>query len=160
MALPQWLQRIRSRTVFAPVTAGTPSDTILAVLYSRTAATLYLIYFVWSVTALTVGIPTVLRAQGDFGLLVFAILVMATSAPMLVGASCFPRLGRLELYASSAFVVLALFYLVIVAINVLVGHGALAGFVLISSVLVVPLSRSAFIFWTLLRSEPKPKAAA
>lgn len=154
------LKRIWHNTIFSHQVYMHPNEK-LAVYYHRTAATLYAIYAIWGVLATIGSIPTLEEALGQIPQIVFSVLTVLITIPACIGATHFPRLGRLELFSSSSFVALLVIYEFFVAASAVFGGGISkwAAFVLILSCLVVPLSRVVFIYVTLVRTAKRDEVS-
>lgn len=137
-----------SKSVFSPLGfPGSASDT-LATLFHRTAATVYMLYAAWGFSSTLRGIPSVDSAFGDFSQFVFSFFVLVVALLACVGATFFPKTGRLELFAGASFAGLIFFvYLLSQIID-----GSVDGAVLITSILVLPIARSVFIYLTLIKT--------
>lgn len=142
-------QRLRNASVFkkVPITAnggGLSMNDILAMLFHRATATMYLVYAAWAIVSLIVGLPTVREAQGLNWQIIFSIAVLLTCAPACAGATFWPAMARTELFAGSSFVAGMLVYLVF-TIQRAVTEGTWAGPVLILAVIVIPTARTVII---------------
>ena len=145
-------QELRAKTVFRKEPVVTTMSDIIAILFHRSAATLYLIYALYAVVAIGVGIPTLTSAFGDFVQLAFSFFVLVCTAPACFGATFFPKYARLELYAGAGFVAL-IFFIYMIPLLVAGVMGDLPKFaqlVLVSSILVVPVARCVFVYITLI----------
>ena len=130
---------------------------ILAVLFHRLAATLYLLYSLWAIVSIITGIPSISRLQGDTFQLIFSSVVLITTAPACVGATFWPILARLELFFSSGFIGLLLLYMYFVIYNILFSHGSWAGSLLVVGYIVLPICRVVIITILLLRQAREEK---
>lgn len=153
------MKKFLSTTVFNPLEKVETPDKILAVLFHRSAATLYLIYFAWGLTSLFQLIPTIFMQQGSLFQQIFSVAVVATSGTAFVGATFFPRTGRLELFAGAAVTALITFYVGSLFFagltNLTVDGSKIPAAVYGSSHLVVPIARTIFIYKTLTRVAAK-----
>jgi hypothetical protein len=123
---------------------------VLAIFFHRTAAVLYFIYAIWGISSIALRIPSISEELGSIPQIVFSALVVLVTVPCCIGATFFPRLGRLELFSSSSFAMLLVIYEGLILIEGLEGNmHHLVSFILILSTLVVPVSRASFIYWTL-----------
>jgi len=146
------MRKFIDRTVFHRIGDDWGPDKVLAVLYHRSAATLYLIYFLWGIASIFGSIPTLVEAQGDFFQIAFSTLVLPTAFCALLGATFFPKFARLEMYSAASLVTLVLVYEVFIALAFFQGDVARGvSFVLNSSFLVIPISRVIFIYLTLIK---------
>lgn len=156
---PNLVQRIYRASVFAPITRELVGVRLMVTLFHRGTATLYLGYTLWAIASGLFGIPSLQQAQGDVWQVGFSFLVLLVCAPAAIGATFFPRLARLEMFAASSFVGLLLFY-----IGTLVVTGFEAGdagrsitSILIGTVAIFPAIRVAFIYFTLVKNEENRK---
>lgn len=146
------VRKLLERTVFNPIGGKWSPDRVLAILFHRSAATLYLIYGCWGLVSIFGSIPTLVHFQGDVVQLVFSFLVMPMSFCAFVGALFFPAFARIEMFSAASLVTLVTIYEVFVFIAFLQGdvpHGV--GFVLNLSHLVIPIARIVFIYVTLIK---------
>lgn len=133
-------------------------DTILATMFHRSAATLYFLYTLWACIALITGIMPLTEGLGDLiGRLVFPVLVLCTAGPAGIGASFWPNMARLELFAGSAFVMALLIYLWFIGARILTGEGTWAGLIVSLSYLVIPAARTVLVIILLLRQAEERK---
>jgi len=122
---------------------------MLAIYYHRSAATLYLIYAVWGMFSFFHSIPTFELAAPDFKEL-FPLYIVPIALTSMVGATFFPRTGRLEMFASAGLASLVTFYITLSFIQGFQGDiDRIVNSTLNLAHLVVPISRVAFIFRTL-----------
>jgi hypothetical protein len=126
-------------------------EAILAVMFHRLSASLYLIYCVWAVFAIVDGIPSLVSANGQQWQTLFSMAVLIFAAPSCFGATFWPSFARLELFAGAAFTTLLGIYIFYIIGNALFGGGSWAAVVIISSVVIVPLARLAIVILFLLR---------
>jgi len=141
-----------SKTVFNPIGKEWLPDKVLAVLFHRSAATLYLIYSAWGVAAIFGSIPTIINFQGDTAQTFFSLLIAPISFLAFIGALYFPKLARLEMYSASSLVTLVAIYEFFVGYAFLQGDGPHGvAFILNLSHLVIPISRIIFIYVTLIK---------
>lgn len=145
-----WLQRLVDKSVFKslPITpngSGNSMNDILAVLFHRATATMYLIYSVWATISIVVGIPTLADIQGSEWQIYFSLSVLLTTAPAGLGATFWPAMARTELFAGSSFVAGMLIYLFFSFQRAISGEGSWAGAVILISIIVIPLARTAVI---------------
>jgi len=147
------LRKLRDATVFKPINPDDNSNIILATLYHRSAATLYLVYVVWGVVSFAQLVPTHFIEQGSFFQQVFSTAVTFAALIAMCGALFFPKTGRFELFAGSTVAILFLLYIVLIFIAVLNGDtDKLPTLVFGASHLVVPISRTIFIYLTLIKT--------
>ena len=133
-------------------------DTILATMFHRSAATLYFLYFVWASIALVTGILPLTEGLGEMiGRLLFPVLVLITAGGAGVGASFWPNMARLELFAGSAFVMTLLIYLWFIGARVLSGESNLAALIVSLSYVVIPTARTVLVIILLLRQAEERK---
>lgn len=145
-------KKIVTHSVFRRLEPGMPMDHILAMLFHRAAATMYFIYMLWALFALTFGIMPITEGVGAIiGRVIFPIIVLISSSLAAFGATFWPNMARLELFAGSAFVMGLLIYLYFVFIRILSGEGSWASLVVLFSILVIPAARTVIIIIFLLR---------
>lgn len=151
------MRKIISRTVFSPIKKDWTLDKILAVLFHRTAVTLYFLYFLWGIATILRLLPGVLSFHGDIITTAFALLVIPIALLACIGALYFPKYARLEMYTAASFVTLVIGYEIFVVIDVVIadvipGETVLStSLILITSRLVVPLARLSFIYASLMK---------
>lgn len=150
--------RVLNKSVFRKIARGTAMNDILAVLFHRTAATMYFIYTLWAITSILTGIPTVTNSIGDLGQFTFSSLVLITAAPACFGATFWPSFARLELFAGSGFSMAILIYLYLIFHSIINSGSALAGFILIWSIVVLPVARTVIVIIFLLRQAKERKS--
>ena len=145
-------KKIVTHSVFRRLKPGMPMDHILAMLFHRAAATMYFIYMLWALFALTFGIVPITEGVGAIiGRIIFPVIVLISSSLAAFGATFWPNMARLELFAGSAFGMGLMVYLYFVFMRILEGEGSWAGFIILLSILVVPVARTAIIIIFLLR---------
>jgi hypothetical protein len=150
-------KRFVQASVFRKMPDDYTMSDIFAALFHRMAATLYLIYSGWAVLVLVDGVPSLLRQQGGEWTALFAVFVLLTTAPACFGATFFPKAARTELFSGFAFALMLLIYYYFLAIGVLNGTGSIAGFELLTSVIVMPICRTAIIIYFLLKQAKQRK---
>ena len=133
-------------------------DSVLAVLFHRSAATLYFIYSLWAISALVVGILPITENLGStIGTLVFPLLIVLTAAPAGIGATFWPNMARLELFSGSSFCMVLLIYLYFIGARAVTGEGNWAGLLVSLSFLVIPVARTVIVTLLLLRQAEERK---
>lgn len=147
------MRSLLKNTVFEPLEDDWKPDKVLAVLFHRAAATLYLIYFLWGVSAIIGRIPSLVEAQGDLFQTVFSALTAIVSILAFFGALQFPNRARLEMYSAASLATLVFVYGIFLAITFFDGFSPTYGpaFLLSLSYLVIPLSRVVFIYVTFVK---------
>jgi Co/Zn/Cd efflux system component len=110
-------------------------------------------YVAWGIAAVIVNMPEFLAESGhDFGDF-FQMLVPPVALAAALGATFFPRWGRMEMFAASALATLVVIFLIISVINA-INHPELprmwVNLILNTSPIVVPSMRAGFIFRTLV----------
>lgn len=147
------MRSLLKNTVFEPLEDDWKPDKVLAVLFHRSAATLYLIYFCWGISSIIGRIPSIVEAQGDLFQTVFSALVSIVSGLAFFGALQFPSHARLEMYSAASFATLVFIYEIFLAFTFFDGFNPSYGpaFLLSLSYLVIPLSRVVFIYVTLVK---------
>lgn len=138
-------------TVFNPIGVDWRSDKVLAVLFHRSAVTLYLIYFLWAVVALIASSPILIVGQSDLVSYLLSLFILPIASLCTIGALYFPRMARLEMYSAGSLASLVVIYEVFVFISAIQGHPTADGFVLNLSHLVIPVVRVVFIYLTLIK---------
>jgi hypothetical protein len=153
------LERIYRASVFAPITRELVGVRLMATLFHRGTATLYLGYTIWAIASAIFGIPSLQQTQGEIWQVGFSLLVFIACAPAAVGATFFPRLARLEMFAAASFVGLILFYVIELAVTGLASGdaGRPISAILIGTVMIFPAIRVVFIYFTLIRNEENRK---
>lgn len=146
------MRKFISHTVFTPIGNDWFPDKVLAVLFHRSAATLYLLYALWGVASLFRYAPYIMAGKGDLGLSLIASLVIPIMLAAFIGALYFPIFARLEMYSSASFVTLLLLYAVFLLVGYFQGdtHNGIE-IILTLSRLVIPSARIVFIYVTLIK---------
>jgi len=152
------LKLILSRSVFSPILPNTAMNDVLAILFHRLAATVYMLYGLWATITIVSGIPPITQAEGDMYQIIFSTLVLITTIPACVGATFWPVLARLELFAGSGFLGLTLLYLYFILQSVILGEATWSGFTLIWSIVILPASRTIVVIVLLLRQAHEREA--
>lgn len=145
------IRRIFNKSVFRRMEKGSAMETVLATMFHRLSATLYLIYCVWAVVSIVVGIPILIRANGEEWQTLFSIAVLCLAAPSCFGAAFWPSFARLELFAGAMFTALLCVYMFFVVSGALFSGDSWARVILVSSVLVVPAFRFTIVMLFLLK---------
>jgi len=127
-----------------------PNET-LAVLFHRTAATLYFLYAIWGLTTTWSGIPTLIEANGDIWQFFFSFGVFLICVPACIGATFFPHTARLELFTGSGFIAAIIVFMAFQLSSAFQDIAHFGGFALLATILVVPLSRGIMIYRTLIK---------
>lgn len=125
------------------------SNQILAVYFHRVAALSYFFYTVWALISF-------LDARSDDQDW-FPLYVMPIALGASLGATFFPRTGRLELFASGSLIVLICIFLWLATASS-IHHGSdtwAANLALNLTHLIVPVARTIFILKQLLRDAMK-----
>lgn len=144
--------KLLKHTVFEPLNDDWAPDKVLAILFHRSAATLYLVYFLWGVTSIAGSIPALTQAQGNLFQSFFSLLVSIVSSIAFFGALRFPRNARLEMFSAASLSTLVVIYAVFLAVAFFDGSRAYGpAFILSLSYLVIPTSRVVFIYVTLIK---------
>lgn len=146
-----WIKSLVGKSVFRKMPPEYTMSDIFATLFHRMAATLYLVYSGWAVLVLLDGVPSLVQQQGEGWTALFATFVLLTTAPACFGATFFPKAARTELFAGLAFALLLLIYYYFLIQNILSGTGSIAGFELLTSVIVMPVCRTAIITYFLVK---------
>jgi len=139
------------KTVFQRVPAGSHPNELLAAWFARGMAIKYTVYVVWAALTFSLSAPHLLESQGELWDGVFSLMTLLGSALAAVGATFFPRTGRLEMFAGSAVIGLIATYVVLG----LAGGGTARGAILVGSLLVMPAIRTVWIYRTLIRTAEK-----
>lgn len=152
------MRRLLKHTVFSrPDEGWALSNEMLAVYFHRSAATMYMLYFVWAVVKFGTYLPVMhLDTDVNFGDL-FPLYIVPVALAACIGATFFPKLGRLEMFAASALVPLVLVYIIIgIVLNLDGLHPVHWDNVPLNLVhLVVPAARVVFIVRTLVWNAAK-----
>lgn len=149
---------VLQRSVFRKMPKETAMDTLLAQYFHRLAATMYFAYTVWAVVSIVQGIPTIRDQSSDYFQILFSAIIFSTAGPACFGAAFWPSFARLEMAVGSSFTVVLTVYLYFILQNIFFGDGTWPGLVLIASVLVLPVCRSAIVAIFLLRQARQRKA--
>ena len=153
------VRRLLNVSVFKKIPTDAAMNDILATLFHRATATMYLIYSLWAVVVFSTGLPSVLAAAGDPGVVGLSVAVLVTAGPACLGSTFWPKMARTELVGGSGFAAAMLIYLGFLLWNILFNEGTWAGWVLIWSIVVVPLARTVVIILFLLVQARKRKEA-
>jgi hypothetical protein len=153
------IERIYRASVFAPITRELVGVRLMATLFHRGSATLYLGYAIWGIASAIFGIPSLIETHGHLWQIGFSFLVFMACAPAAVGATFFPKLARLEMFMASAFVGLIVLYIGTLIVSGIVGHdpGRPISAILIGTVLIFPAIRVIFIYYALIKNEENRK---
>lgn len=157
---PRWTaQYLYDISVFKPIRMSEiiGADKVLVALFHRSAATIYALYSMWGVAATIGGIPSIAETAGAGWQLAFSSVVALISIPCAVGATWFPKTGRLEMFAASSMVALLLVYFCILNYRGIAEGTPSINItsILIFSLCVIPAARVAFVYRYLLDSETK-----
>lgn len=147
------MRKFISHTIFNPVEKDWKPDKILAVLFHRSAATLYFVYFLWALFSSIFGkFPSAIQGQGDFVAYVFSLIVIPTAGLAFLGATYFPKFARLEMYAAASLVSLFVIYEAFILVT-LINNGSnhFSSLVLNVSYLVIPVARIIFTYICLVK---------
>lgn len=152
-----------ANTVFNKINPeGMHSNEILAIVLHRTAAILYYMYTAWGLVSIGINMPEFLTEHGhEFGDF-FLFLVPPIALCAGLGATQFPKWGRMEMFAASALVSLIIIFDIIGGINAWNNpeHPRLwANLLLNTTPIVLPVMRAGFIFRTLVWQSKKQKRA-
>lgn len=142
------MHRIYSATVFRRQPKAASMESTLTNLFHRVSAIVYFIYTVWGVFAITQGLPSLAKTNGEQWQVIFSIVVTLCTAPAAFGAAFWPAFARLELFAGGAFVTLCAWYIGNIFIS---GPATLASPILLTSVLALPAARIYVIIKLLLK---------
>lgn len=147
------------QTVFSNIPKNAVADKILAILFHRSAAMLYLIYAAWGLTSMFGFTPIIILTEAGEFQRVFAVAIFAFSTAAFFGALFFPRRGRLELFAGAGVSALIAFYVGSLFLAGFMGNdpdaAKIPGAVYGASHLVVPIARTIFIYLTLIKKAAK-----
>lgn len=152
----QLFKKLYHYSVFNPMRVGSiPPTMVIAMLFHRTAATVYLLYALWGIVTGFGTSPTLDDHNSELFSNFFSLFVVLTAIPASVGATFFPRTGRLEMFSASAFTGLMLVYLAFSLGRVITGEAQWGSIILLLSILVLPIARFSFILITLVRTQEK-----
>jgi len=154
-----WTKRVYNASVFRKMPDDFTMSDVFAALFHRLAATTYLIYSTWAIMVIFNGVPSLVRQQGDQWTTIFAAFVLLLAAPACIGATFFPQMARTELFSGAGFVALMAVYFYLLIADIITRGGGFAGIMLLLSVVVMPLARTAIIVYFLLRQAKQRKAA-
>lgn len=155
----KFIKEAKAKSVFRKMPDDYTMSDIFAALFHRLAATTYLIYSGWAVLVLLNGVPSMVRQQGTDFTTIFAVFVLLTVAPACFGATYFPQAARTELFAGASFIMLMIIYYFFLIQNTIETGGSWAGVVLLLSVVVMPIARTAIIIYFLLKQAKARKRA-
>lgn len=145
--------KLRDSTVFWHVGPYKHANERLAVYSHRGAALIYLIYAAWGILSIIGSVPSIAEALGHIPQIFFSFIMVLITIPAFVGASFFPRLARLELFSASSLAMALAVYEAIILLSAIGGDFTRwASVVLISSTLIIPVTRIIFIYVTLIQS--------
>jgi undecaprenyl pyrophosphate phosphatase UppP len=142
---------IVGRSVFKPLPKDQEMNSLLTVAFHRSAATLYMLYFLWGVASTVKGAPSLVQTNGQTWTTIFAVLIILTTAPACFGATFWPNYARLELFAGSSVSVLLAIYVVVLGYNAILGNNTWASVFLTLSILVIPTVRTVVVYLFLIR---------
>lgn len=145
------LKNVLDNSVFNRTPRGLPMNDVLAVLFHRSAATLYLIYVFWAAISIVGGIPSVIHGLGGLGQIIFSVIVICTAGPACFGATFWPNMARLELFAGSSFIMSMLIYIFFLIQSTIQYGSSISSIFLALSFLVLPIARTAIVIVFLLR---------
>jgi hypothetical protein len=151
------LKNILRRSIFRKVPSDATMNDLLAILFHRTAATMYAIYALWAIVSIIGGLPSITHGLGDLGQITFSSLVLITSAPACFGAVFWPNMARMELVFGSGFTMTIIIYLYFLISRLIAAGGSWAGFILVFSILVMPVARTSVVIIFLLRQAESRK---
>lgn len=150
----QLIKKLYHYSVFNPMRVGSiPPTMVIAMLFHRTAATVYLMYALWGIVTGFGTSPTLDDYNSELFSNFFSLFAVLTTIPAAIGATFFPRTGRLEMYAASAFTGLMLVYLAFGLGRAITGESHWGSIILLLSILVIPIARFSFILLTLVRTQ-------
>lgn len=139
------------KTVFQRVPIGAHPNELLAAWFARGMAITYTTYVVWAALTFSSSMPHVLESQGELWDWVFSLMTLLGSTIAVVGATFFPRTGRLEMFAGAGVIGLIAAYIILG----LVGGWTARGAIILGSLLVMPIIRTVWIYRTLIRTAEK-----
>lgn len=155
----RWLdsvpRRVYASTVFRRQPKEATMESTLTNLFHRVSAIIYFIYALWGIAATVYGLPTLAEANGSQWQEIFSMVVAIVSAPAAFGAAFWPAFARLELIAGSSFVALIVTY---IGFSIFYAP-TFASFVLLTSLLVIPVGRVYIIIRFLLEQADAEKAS-
>lgn len=145
--------RLYKASVFHPVKVLRDGPkAVLSILFHRSAATLYLIYSIWAFGQLFQPIPSLAGGANELVQYIFPFFVLLASVPACIGATFWPRLARLEMFAGSSFVAMLGVYLIYLGFYYIGEGTSFASWILNVAHVVVPAARVAYIYLTLIRT--------
>lgn len=146
------IRNIFNKSVFRPIERGSSMDSILATLFHRGSATLYLMSTLWGVAFLLSG-----RNFPDLWSLFLPVAVIVAAPIACLGATFWPIFARLEMVAGSSFVGLVVVYTLFTTWRAIVGFTPWSGVFVLLAMLVFPVARVAVICVFLLRQVRESK---
>lgn len=151
--------KLINKSVFRRMPKGTAMNDMLAILFHRAAATIYLFYVGWGILQTWQGMPSLVRSNGQDWNTLFAVFIIATCAPACFGATFWPTFARLELIAGSSVVALLLVYMYFLTVSVIQGEASWSGWELLLSILVIPVCRTLAVVVFLMRQAENDRIA-
>lgn len=140
-------------TVFNPAKKFAHENERIALVYHRSTVVIYAMLMAWSIASLNLSFPALLSGDVTAFTDWFSIYVIPASLLAMIGALYFPRLARLEMFASSALLGLVSVFLVLIAWEAMTGDDSARRNLWIDLALaVIPTSRVILIFRSLLRA--------
>lgn len=145
------INSIFRRSVFHSTPPSYAMSDLISTLFHRMAATVYLIYSAWAAVAIWGGIPALTSLAGIQWATIFAAIFLSSTALACLGATFFPALARLELYAGAAFSALLIVYFLFTFIAALFNGGSGTAPLFVLGVAVLPVTRTLMILYFLLK---------
>lgn len=137
-------------TVFNPIDKRSYDNEILAILFHRSAFTIYSIYAVWGTIYILNAIPSLANPSNLF-VSSFGFFIAPIAFISAMGALRFPRWGRMELFAASSLITLVTIFLVLISGKAFAGDiRAIDNLILNCVHLVIPIARVVYIYKTLV----------
>lgn len=156
------MRRILSRSVFKPMPRGMAMNDVLAILFHRSAATVYMLYALWAIVSFipapNTASPVTTEELGYMiGRVIFPLVVLILSTISGIGAIFWPVMARVELFAGSAFCASLLIYSVLTIGRAIEGTSSWSSVVLIFAVIVLPVARTVIVYLFLVRQAEERK---
>ena len=145
------ITRVFRRSVFHSTPPSYAMSDVIATLFHRMAATVYIIYSAWASVAIWSTLPALTNLAGAQWATIFAVIFLGTTALSAVGAAFFPLLARLELFAGSAFAALLLVYFAFTLKAAVFDAGSWTAPLFVLGVAVLPSVRTLMILFFLLK---------
>lgn len=140
-----------NRSVFHGSTRGASMDSILATMFHRVSATMYLGFAAWAVVSAIYFMPDLLGSGEQGFRAILAIGVLVVSLPACFGATFWPSLARMEAFFGAGLVGVLIAYLWDVVEDAFAGHDSWRTVTTVLIFLIVPMTRWSIVVLFLVR---------